>query len=113
MAKRSNFVTSFKKYSPYVAVVSLLLNIGVIGVVYYMLHYNLFWLQVHVVQERCNEPGYSQMLKESERTAGDPALAKKFVAASVCFTDYQTGKPLDINSLKADNSQPALLPAAP
>jgi hypothetical protein len=54
------------------------------------------------------EPGYSRLFKST-----DTESSKKFVAASLCFTDYQTGKSLDFDSLKPKPNSGALLPAQP
>jgi hypothetical protein len=92
---------------------SVLLNVGLLGYWYYLVNINQLPL-LQVAQVRlCNEPGYSRWLTTSTARASNAAQFKKFMAASVCFTDYETGKPLDIDSLRPKADALPALPAHP
>jgi hypothetical protein len=97
-----------------IAVASLALNAGLIGTWLYLLHYNQFPLIQAEVNQRCNAHGYAHIMHQVQATAGPRAeSAKKFAAAALCFVDYDTGKPLDPDSLQPAANAPAVLPARP
>ncbi len=92
---------------PIIAVVSLILNAALISTWVYLLNYRQIALANYELPYRCAEPGYSRMMSQIN-TGG-----KQFAAAALCFTDYNTGKPLDIASLKPKIDSQSILPAHP
>jgi hypothetical protein len=107
--------SSLKKYGwPALALLSIVFNISLIGSWFYLLHFHQLPLIQAEVSARCQEPGYSHLMHQIEKAAGPQATqSKKFAAASLCFTDYDTGKSLDLDSLKPSPNSGANLPAHP
>jgi hypothetical protein len=93
--------------------VSVLLNVGLLGYWYYLVNINQAPLAQIVVAHRCNEPGYSQWMHQINQISSNPTRDKKFGAAAECFTDYQTGKQLDLDSLRPQAGGDQVLPAHP
>ena len=114
MAKQKNSLrASFSKILgssmwPIVAIISLFVNAALISTWVYMVKYRQVAVENYLINHRCLEPGYSRMLNSLSGSE-----SKKFVAATLCFTDYQTGQPLDFNSLKPNSGSASTLPAHP
>jgi hypothetical protein len=106
---------------PIVAIASLALNVGLVGGYEFLLHYNQAPLIQSEISVRCNEPGYSRMINEYKtlllrdggRTEDQITKNLKFASASLCFTDYETGKAVDLDSIKPQPNGNAYLPAKP
>ena len=99
-----------------VAIASLVLNAGLVGGWLYLLHYNQYPLIQAEINQRCTEPGYTRLMHQiDEVTTGsqNSEQNKKFAAASLCFVDYETGKSIDLDSVKPKTDSPASLPARP
>ncbi|HSX02949.1 MAG TPA: hypothetical protein VLI05_06610 [Candidatus Saccharimonadia bacterium] len=92
---------------------SVLLNVALLSYWYYLVNINQAPLAQIVVTHRCNEPGYSQWMHQIDQTSSNPTQDKKFGAAAECFTDYQTGKQLDLGSLRPQTGGIQVLPAHP
>jgi len=92
---------------------SVLVNGALLCYGYYLVNINQAPLAQIVVTHRCNEPGYSQWMHQIDRASSNPTQDKKFAAASECFTDYQTGKQLDLDSLRPQAGGDQVLPAHP
>jgi hypothetical protein len=92
---------------PIVAIVSLMLNAALVSTWIYMVNNRQVAIENFLVAHRCVEPGYSKMIASLDQGS------KKLAAASLCFTDYQTGRPLDISSLKPLDAGQNDLPAHP
>jgi hypothetical protein len=114
-AKPSSVPTFPKPGWRIVAVISLALNVSLVGTWFYLLHYNQYPLLQAEVSQRCNEPGYTRFMHQIEKAADGKNVEqnKKFAAASLCFVDYETGKSVDLDSIKPNPNSPASLPAKP
>jgi ssDNA-binding Zn-finger/Zn-ribbon topoisomerase 1 len=87
------------------ALFSILINMAfVAGVVY--VKSNPIELAKLSLEKNCSNEGYVKLMKRTENQE-----QKKFAAASLCFTDYDSGKPIDINSIKPKADTSAILPA--
>jgi hypothetical protein len=92
---------------------SVTLNVGLVGYWLYVTNIDVLPLQQIVVANKCNEPGYTKWMHTVETGASNPAQAKKFAAAATCFVDYETGRELDLDSLKPQTDGAQALPARP
>jgi hypothetical protein len=116
MAKPKPTLAKFKPFIwPTIAVLSLLANAGLVGRYWYLVNYDQLPLLQTEVAVRCNEPGYSRFMnqiKELNRQNGNEGArlheSLRFAAASNCFVDYDTGRSLDLDSLKPGGFQQAV-----
>ncbi|OKJ97409.1 hypothetical protein [Amycolatopsis sp. CB00013] len=90
---------------------SVALNVGLVGYWTYLVTADQLSLQRIAVEHFCNEPGYSQRM--TGITGEDAERRRKLVAAATCFVDYETGKSLDLDSLKPKADSEPVVPAKP
>lgn len=102
MAKRSSKLTSFFTTSPLqtafgiLLVLSLLVNLGVLFFVVLINHTTHFDNALeHFTATKICQRDYNTLLN-----GANSQLSKKLFAAADCFRDYQTGRPLDLTSVK-------------
>ena len=94
--------------------ISLGANIFLASTFYYITHNDPMVLSRLAVNQNCSPAHYTKWMQSiNDSKFSDPEKVKKFAAASLCFTDYQTGRPLDLNSFKPNMNQSPQLPAHP
>ena len=89
---------------PALTLVSVIINVIVISGISYIVNSRPLELTRLGLEKNCTNAGYAELIKLNE------TYDQKKFAAAVCFTDYETGKPLDIRSLKPLADTPAQLP---
>ena len=95
-------------------VLSIGVNIFFVSYYYYITRKAPLELTQLSVTRNCNTAQYTKWMQNIPAVNGSsPEDVKKFAAASVCFTDYDTGRPIDIDSLKPNMSDNPILPAHP